>query len=142
MTMPKRSRIRCILKWAGFLACVLILLTWAVALHWRIIWVDKTVGFLVGEVYLSQLLGGGWQLDKYHELNWWPKVYMWTSAWTIQFRLWIPFAVIATPTGFLFWRDRRRVPPGYCQKCGYNLTANTSGICPECGKPCESNTNP
>jgi predicted Zn-ribbon and HTH transcriptional regulator len=21
-----------------------------------------------------------------------------------------------------------------CQFCGYNLTANTSGVCPECGK--------
>jgi hypothetical protein len=23
----------------------------------------------------------------------------------------------------------------YCQSCGYNLTANVSGICPECGQP-------
>lgn len=24
-------------------------------------------------------------------------------------------------------------PAGACQKCGYNLTGNTSGVCPECG---------
>ena len=24
---------------------------------------------------------------------------------------------------------------GLCQACGYNLTANTSGVCPECGTP-------
>jgi hypothetical protein len=25
--------------------------------------------------------------------------------------------------------------PGLCVTCGYNLTGNQSGICPECGKP-------
>jgi hypothetical protein len=28
--------------------------------------------------------------------------------------------------------DRRR--RGLCEKCGYDLTGNTSGICPECGR--------
>lgn len=26
-----------------------------------------------------------------------------------------------------------------CKACGYNLTANTSGVCPECGSPVRSN---
>ena len=30
-------------------------------------------------------------------------------------------------------RDRQR--RGLCGTCGYNLTANTSGVCPECGAP-------
>ncbi len=30
-------------------------------------------------------------------------------------------------------RDRRRVPPGHCRRCGYDLTGNKSGVCPECG---------
>lgn len=29
-----------------------------------------------------------------------------------------------------FWRE------GLCAECGYDLTGNTSGACPECGKPC------
>ena len=33
------------------------------------------------------------------------------------------------------WRSKRRKPPGTCRVCGYNLTANTSGVCPECGTP-------
>ena len=30
-------------------------------------------------------------------------------------------------------RDRTRIPPQSCRQCGYNLTGNTSGVCPECG---------
>jgi hypothetical protein len=29
------------------------------------------------------------------------------------------------------WRRRRK---GLCLKCGYDLTGNTSGVCPECGE--------
>ena len=35
-----------------------------------------------------------------------------------------------------FLPDTRR-PANACQYCGYNLTGNVSGICPECGKPIE-----
>ena len=48
--------------------------------------------------------------------------------------LWLPLVVVTIPTAILLYRDRRRIPPGHCQKCGYNLTGNTSGRCPECGK--------
>jgi hypothetical protein len=30
-------------------------------------------------------------------------------------------------------RERRRMREGRCRKCGYDLTGNRSGICPECG---------
>jgi len=49
--------------------------------------------------------------------------------------LWIPFVFTALPTAYLFWRDRRH-PPGHCQRCGYNLKGNESGVCPECGESC------
>lgn len=29
---------------------------------------------------------------------------------------------------------RHEIPPGHCQRCGYDLTGNASGICPECGR--------
>jgi hypothetical protein len=29
----------------------------------------------------------------------------------------------------------RRTSCGLCSSCGYNLTGNTSGVCPECGTP-------
>jgi hypothetical protein len=55
--------------------------------------------------------------------------------------LWIPFLVVALPTAFLWYRDRR-IPPGHCQNCGYNLTGNVSGICPECGERVDAQVAP
>ncbi|MCG8405829.1 MAG: hypothetical protein MI923_11590 [Phycisphaerales bacterium] len=51
----------------------------------------------------------------------------------IRVPLWLPLLLVAIPTAFIFWRDHRFIPPGHCNECGYNLTSNVSGICPECG---------
>ncbi len=45
--------------------------------------------------------------------------------------LWVFLVVLGVPTLRLWWVDRRR--PGHCVECGYNLTGNTAGRCPECG---------
>lgn len=37
-------------------------------------------------------------------------------------------------------RGRYIPPPGECQ-CGYNLTGNVSGICPECGTPVQNSVS-
>lgn len=46
--------------------------------------------------------------------------------------LWAPLLAVALPTLYACCRCRR-FPPGHCRKCGYDLTGNTTGICPECG---------
>ena len=46
--------------------------------------------------------------------------------------LWIPLLLIAVPTAWLFLTGRR-VPPGRCPSCGYDLTGTPSPTCPECG---------
>ena len=48
--------------------------------------------------------------------------------------LWLPLAVVLLPTlasAFLLRRHARR--PGHCPACGYDLTGNVTGRCPECG---------
>ena len=50
----------------------------------------------------------------------------------VRFPVWMALVFVAPVAGFLWWRDRR-YPPGNCQRCGYDLTGNTSGRCPECG---------
>ncbi len=55
---------------------------------------------------------------------------------TIPF--WFLFALFLIYPGLAFIRGplrrRRRRRRGQCMLCGYNLTSNTSGVCPECGQ--------
>jgi hypothetical protein len=48
--------------------------------------------------------------------------------------LWVPFLVAALGTAIV-WRRRRDPASPRCFRCGYNLTGNVSGRCPECGTP-------
>jgi hypothetical protein len=44
--------------------------------------------------------------------------------------------VLAVPVTSAAWYfDRRHILPDHCEECGYNLTGNVSGRCPECGQP-------
>jgi len=45
---------------------------------------------------------------------------------------WLPTTLLTLPMIILWRRDRRR--PGVCTECGYDLTGNVSGKCPECGQ--------
>lgn len=56
------------------------------------------------------------------------------TCWYALLPLWAVFAAVSVPTAVL-WRLDRRPPRGHCQSCGYDLTGNTSGVCPECGEP-------
>src|ERR1700722_1913560 len=50
--------------------------------------------------------------------------------------LWSINATLFVLPAFWLWRRFRPTrPPGCCNKCGYNLTGNISGVCPECGTP-------
>jgi hypothetical protein len=64
--------------------------------------------------------GGTVQVDRVHVL---------VPFWMLDVLLLLPL------TAWLLARRfrRREVPAGHCQ-CGYDLTGNTSGVCPECGK--------
>ena len=59
------------------------------------------------------------------------------SSTTLIFPLWVLVLVLAAPEGFrlYFWLRlrQRRSPRGHCPTCRYDLTGNTSGVCPECG---------
>ena len=57
----------------------------------------------------------------------------------IEIPLWSPLILFSLYPAVAFIRGpcrrhRRRRKKGLCLECGYDLTGNVSGICPECGK--------
>jgi len=56
---------------------------------------------------------------------------------------WVLVLMFGIPASFLWARYRsrgNRSRAGLCLSCGYDLTGNTSGTCPECGMPVPSST--
>ena len=69
--------------------------------------------------------------------------YVGVASFGRRMSAWVPIAVTAAlPAAWLLlFLARRLLLPmrrerlGLCRSCGYDLTGNTSGTCPECGKP-------
>jgi len=57
----------------------------------------------------------------------------------LAFPLWLPLLLTLAYPGFVLisrtYRSLHRKSRGRCRQCGYNLTGNASGVCPECGTP-------
>jgi anaerobic ribonucleoside-triphosphate reductase len=53
-----------------------------------------------------------------------------TAFWACTIAMFsVPAATVAAIVAY-----RRPMPPDCCRKCGYDLTENESGTCPECGE--------
>jgi hypothetical protein len=64
-----------------------------------------------------------------------PGAYRRTGLLLPQWVFLVTFAVLPLLRLCKFVRRRGRTIKGGCPACGYSLTANTSGVCPECGTP-------
>ena len=156
--MKQPSRRRRMLKWAGVAISLLFVVAWSASLrwqceygrasqyhHWSLILANGRCGGSVAIFDDPQISGSGWVVRQApRRVDWLP----WFASvdhgsrfpsppWrghAILLPLWMPFLIVAIPTAYLWWIGRRRVPPGRCQRCGYDLTGNISGTCPECGK--------
>jgi hypothetical protein len=123
------------------LGIALALLASAALDAWRsVIWVSPGgSGFGTGEGVVAAAweywgaLPAGLNMERPSGIQWLPSVDH-SSGIMVVVPIWMLLVVIAIPTAFLWVRDRRRFPRGHCQACGYNLTGNVSGVCPECGR--------
>ncbi len=83
----------------------------------------------------------GWTFGTAHEdatWMWWHRLdryrYQAGLGWKyeVDIPLWELWMLVLVPTVMLWYRDRV-YPSWRCQQCGYDLTGNESGRCPECG---------
>lgn len=101
-------------------------MTWWLRVGSRRITIRMFLALSVGVAVLASalLLMGGYVVDGY--MN---------EPARLAAILVVAMLPISLLVGFPFWLlPPRRHPAGDCQKCGYDLTGNESGRCPECGK--------
>lgn len=131
------------LKSIGLGVVAVLLSVWLGSAFVSVQWVSagRIIGIGYGAVYVAWnavIPARRWRIER----NRFPGVQLWLPERSHLFNgstlvvapLWIPIVVFAFPTMYLFWRDRRRILPHCCQTCGYDLTGNVSGVCPECGE--------
>ncbi|HEX4792918.1 MAG TPA: hypothetical protein VH370_03945 [Humisphaera sp.] len=56
-----------------------------------------------------------------------------SHRWAVRLPLWAPAGMALLVTVVFRRRASRRWNAGCCANCGYDLTGNISGVCPECG---------
>ncbi len=71
---------------------------------------------------------------RFDPFSWRPLVerFWWGGRVTVP--LWTGCALFGIAAAAVWRRDRRWPPPGHCRRCGYDLTGNVSGRCPECAE--------
>ena len=139
-----RSKVRRVMKWVGLSACLIL------ALMWIFTWGRWGPGYRFGSG-LHVGIGNGkvgsfTRIDDYKFgycfscfINPNDDMVVMTGPYSerggraVAVSLLKLSFLIAIPT-YILWRRDRRHPPGHCQGCGYDLTGNESGMCPECGE--------
>jgi RNA polymerase subunit RPABC4/transcription elongation factor Spt4 len=153
---PRRGKTRTVIKWAGAVVIVLLLVGWFGSAR-------LTFGGMVGNFSTYVMLHRGrlalgwvepfsisqfrdllfWSSDEQgFRIEWWWAKFRPVSGYT-EHQLFIPiwFFVLLTaiPTLLMFRTDRRRAREarlGFCRKCGYSRTGlSDDRACPECGSP-------
>jgi len=141
--MYRPSRTRRILKWTGVGFCLIVIIAWCLTeTHELFVRIPGQgvlalssgfVGYIDAQSSAGWITGIMWK-DGY-PLEWVkrpPIQRSWLGGYFIA--NWLLLLVVALPTAWLWHRDRRRIRPGCCIRCGYDLTGNTSGVCSECGE--------
>ena len=132
--MKRRSRFRRVAKWTGLVLCVLVLaMTWFT--HTQPLVFQAGHGFQMGMGRFTVRIlwtASGKATIAWDAVTLTPTYSIRANDFHLGFPAWLAILAVALPTAILWYRDRRP-PKGHCQRCGYDLTGNVTGVCPECG---------
>lgn len=136
------------MRWAGPCACIAVLASWAVSITHTAIYVQpgRTWSLYMrvaeGQIGLFSQAAPFFPPPTYRwhwarspiSADWtWDVRVLTARDWTIIVPFWMPLCGAVALTVLAWWPWKRR-RPGCCRRCGYDLTGNTSGVCPECGR--------
>ena len=153
--MPRLSRKLRVCKWIGTVGCALsaagfLLTGWS---HLRLRWLTSgedteiclshgTLRFFHEESDPAVFPSEGLSFQAQSSPGFWvetspPVSWLDEGQLIVDVCLWLPFLALLLPASLLWWLDTRP-RPGFCRRCDYDLTGNTTGRCPECGTPCDA----
>ncbi len=132
--------------WGWATAVGLLLILWTGSLRWRLIYEGTQLLVVIkeGEVRYMYTTSpyrarpSGWTIDSLRgrlvlTWPWWQSEDEYRYMGSVP--LWIPILALSALSFVPLLLGRKRRSLHACAECCYNLTGNTSGICPECGTP-------
>jgi hypothetical protein len=153
MALGYRSAVSIIaaaLPWCAGSSCILLLLATATSTFWMVrctsvnhsvtlrcgavehLWRPPAVRDYIAPLCEFQSLKSEWKRDRCDHFRWGCGRRDYEGVWWTIVPLWIPLCVALASTSWL-WLRKRHHKEGCCRNCGYDLTGNLSGRCPECG---------
>lgn len=129
-------------RWFSVAWCAIVLSLWIASTQALIIFQTQHFSAKLNQPSLSAIIGGTWYVDTEYAYDYsisiwerWLHLRIETPATSIPLDVNLSnlfgWSIVMTVLTFRFARRQYRHQECHC--CGYNLTGNTTGICPECG---------
>jgi len=131
--------------WIAIALSLIVIATWVFSYRWFAIYQTKHFTMSVNGFSHNAIYGPGLYVEhrthhapgsayldrevRFITRHRWINVSLDTTAITV-----ITTTIVLCIVDFVLKR-RSRMQPGHCCECGYDLTRNVSGRCPECGTP-------